>query len=111
MKETFGSKDCDAWAKTVFGDAELAYKILGNPETRAEYDEFLKLMHDSEKKSAAYWKSIDSDSEQKASKKYYKNSAGLRFTQADSEFFENEAFQRFKNSQNIRNGESTNFSK
>ena len=41
MKENFDNDDCDEWAKAIFGEAELAYRILKNPETRKEYDAFI----------------------------------------------------------------------
>ena len=43
MKDSFDNDESDEWAKAVFGEAELAYRILINPETRKEYDVFIKV--------------------------------------------------------------------
>ena len=43
MKDSFDNDESDEWAKAVFGEAELAYRILINQETRKEYDVFIKV--------------------------------------------------------------------
>jgi DnaJ-class molecular chaperone len=37
MEELFAHKEADEWAKTIYREAKLAYRILKDPITRREY--------------------------------------------------------------------------